>query len=106
MKTLRIFVYIARNKYVITTLVFFTWLLAFDKSNLLSQVELTRKLHQLKKDKKYFIEQIRKNKIEAQNLLTNPGYLEKFARERYIMKRDSEDVFLIIRTDTVPVNPE
>jgi len=102
MKTLRILVYIIRNKYIIASVVFFTWLFVFDKSNLLSQINLARKLHQLKDDKKYYIEQIRKDKIETNELLTNPETLEKFARERYLMKKDSEDIFLIIRQDTVP----
>ncbi|MFA5781427.1 MAG: septum formation inhibitor [Bacteroidales bacterium] len=101
MKTLRILVYIIRNKYIIASVVFFTWLFVFDKSNLLSQIDLARKLHQLKDDKKYYMEQIRKDKIETNELLTNPENLEKFARERYLMKKDSEDIFLIVRQDSV-----
>ncbi|MFA4853346.1 MAG: septum formation initiator family protein [Bacteroidales bacterium] len=101
MKTLRILVYIIRNKYIVASMVFFTWLFVFDKNNLLSQVDLARKLHQLKDDKKYYMEQIRKDKIETNELLTNPENLEKFARERYLMKKDSEDIFLIVRQDSV-----
>lgn len=106
MKTLRILVYIIRNKYIVASVVFFTWVFVFDKSNLLSQIDLTRKLYQLKDDKKYYMEQIRKDKIETNELLTNPEYIEKFARERYLMKKDSEDIFLIIRTDILPKNPK
>jgi cell division protein FtsB len=102
MKTLRIFVYIIKNKYIVASVVFFTWLFVFDRSNILTQIGLAHKLHQLKDDKKYYIEQINKEKIETNELLTNPENLEKFARERYLMKKDSEDIFLIIRPDTVP----
>ena len=106
MKTLRILVYIIKNKYIVASVVFFTWLFVFDRNNTLSQIDLARKIHQLKADKKYYLEQIRKDKIETHELLTNPENLEKFARERYLMKKDSEDIFLIIRPDTLPENPK
>ncbi|NTW32771.1 MAG: septum formation initiator family protein [Bacteroidetes bacterium] len=98
--------HIFKNKYIIITLVFFTWLLVFDKNNFLSQIELNRKLKQVKEDRKYYLEQIKKNQIETQELLTNPENLEKFAREKYLMKRDSEDIFLIIREDSDVKKPK
>jgi cell division protein FtsB len=81
--------------------VFFVWILFFDKNNLLSQIELAKKFHQLKNDKKYYIQQSKEDSIETIQLLTNPVYLEKFARENFQMKRDSEDIFLIIRPDSL-----
>lgn len=93
---------IIKNKYVFTSLAFFTWLFIFDKNNLLSQIELSQKLNLLKQDKAFYMEEIKQNRIESEELLTNPDNLEKFARERYLMKRDSEDIFLIVQpTDTV-----
>ena len=97
MKYLRILVYIVRNKYIVTTIVFFTWLIIFDKNNIVSQIELAHKYHQLQDYKKYYMRQINQDRKATQALLTNPDSLEKFAREKYIMKRDSEDVFLIIK---------
>jgi hypothetical protein len=103
MKRLRILLYIVRNKYIVTTLAFLVWIIVFDKNNILSQLKLTSKLHQLKNEKKYFLQQIRQDDIETKELMTDPASLEKFAREEYLMKRDSEDIFLIIHKDTVPV---
>jgi len=97
---------IFKNKYIITTLVFFIWLLVFDKNNFLSQIELARKLNQVKEDRKYYLEKIKRDKIETQELLTNPENLEKFAREKYLMKRDSEDIFIIVREDSDVVKPK
>ena len=78
------------------------WFCVFDKNNLLSQIELAKKLHQLKDVKKYYLKQIDQDENELKELLTNPATLEKFAREKYLMKRDSEDIFLIVRPDTLP----
>jgi len=91
---------ILKNKYVIITLVFFVWILVFDKNNLLSQLELARKLEKLKEDKNYYLKEIVADSIKTHELLTNPENLEKFARERYLMKRDSEDIFLIVPKDS------
>ena len=97
MKQLKFFLYLFKNKYIVTTVVFFVWILVFDKNNLLSQIELVKKLHQLKEDQKYYELQIKQDEKDIQELLTNPETLEKFAREKYLMKRDSEDIFLIVR---------
>lgn len=96
------FLHILKNKYVIITLVFFVWIIIFDKNNLLSQIELAKKLHKLKEDKNYYLKEIIADSIKTHELLTNPENLEKFARERYLMKRDSEDIFLIVPKDTLP----
>lgn len=93
--------HIVKNKYVIITIAFFVWILVFDKNNIISQSDLAGKLKKLKEDKNYYINEIREDSIETQELLTNPENLEKFARERYLMKRDSEDIFLIVRRDSV-----
>ena len=74
-------------------------MIIFDKNNLLSQIRLAKKLHQLKGEKQYYIDQVKQDEIETNELLTNPENLEKFAREQYLMKRDSEDIFLIVHRD-------
>lgn len=76
-------------------------MIVFDKNNIILQVELARKLHKLKGDKTYYTEQIKKDETDTRELLTNPENLEKFAREKYLMKRDSEDIFLIIHNDSL-----
>jgi len=86
---------------VIVTLAFLVWITVFDKNNLLSQIELAKKLHGLKNDKAYFMQEIRQNDKETKELLSDPKDLEKYAREKYLMKRDSEDIFLIIQDDSL-----
>jgi cell division protein DivIC len=86
-----------KNKYVYSSLAFIVWMLFFDRNNVISQYELRSKLHQLQQDRAYYIEEIKKDKQDMEQLLTNPKNLEKFAREKYLMKKDGEDIFLIVK---------
>ena len=72
------------------------WISFFDKYDLVSQYQARQALHQLEKDKQYYADEIKKNQEEINELQTNSQSLEKFAREKYLMKKDDEDVFLII----------
>lgn len=87
---------ILKNKYLITSLALMVWLLFFDKNDILSQVELTRKLRALEEERNYYAREIEKNKHDMMELKTNPKNLEKFAREKYLMKRPNEDIFVIV----------
>ena len=53
-----------------------------------------QELRELQQSKKYYTDQINKEKTELENLKT-AATLEKYAREKYYMKRDNEDLFLI-----------
>jgi cell division protein FtsB len=95
---------IVKNKYLLITIIFVAWVLFFDKNNIISQVDLAKKLQKLQDDKKYYQKEIKEDSIELHELLTDPENLEKFARERYLMKRDSEEIFLIVHKDTLPAD--
>lgn len=87
---------ILKNKYFLTFILLFTWLLFFDKNDILSQVELTKKLHQLEEEKQYFIDEIARSKADMSALKTDPESLERIAREKYLMKKDNEDIYIIV----------
>ncbi|TWW00558.1 septum formation initiator family protein [Chitinophaga pinensis] len=84
-----------RNKYFVSAAAFFVWLAFIDSKNFLSQYELQTEVNKLEGQKAFFIEEIRKTRKEQQELLSSPEKLEKFAREKYLMKRDNEDLFII-----------
>ena len=86
------------NKYLITTLIFVAWLVFFDNNNILTNLRTREKLELLKKDKKFYIDEIRKDSVLVQKLLYDTLELEKYAREKYLMKKDNEDVYLLIDT--------
>lgn len=85
-----------KNKYFLTIVALIVWLLFFDKNDFFTQRETVSKLNKLKKDQLYYITEIENNKRELQELKTNKESLEKFAREKYLMKKDNEDVFVFV----------
>lgn len=84
------------NPFFITAIVFATWMIFFDESNLLSQYRKHKELSDLLEKKKFYTDQIKETNKAYQELTTNPATQEKFAREHYWMKRDNEDVFVIV----------
>jgi len=84
-----------RNKFFIAFVVFAVWMLFFDERDLFTMQHHRQELRDLQQSKRYYTEQINKEKSELENLKNNPSTLEKYAREKYYMKRDNEDLFLI-----------
>ena len=88
------------NKYFLVSLCFIVWMLFFDRNDLLSQYEYRSQLNKFKKEKEFYIAEIEKVTTDLNELTTNKERLEKFAREKYLMKKDNEDVYVIIREKT------
>lgn len=93
-KILKIFI----NKYTITLILFVVWMVFFDSSSVLNRMKYREKLNSLKQEKHFFLEEIKKDSILSQKLLSDSTEIEKFARENYLMKKEKEDVFLVIDT--------
>ncbi len=85
-----------RYRYAITLGVFALWMLFFDQNNMIEQFKLRRQLNNLKAEKEYYIREMEKAQQEYDELFTNQESLEKFAREKYLMKKDNEDIFVIV----------
>lgn len=88
-----------KNKFFIALVVFLVWMLFFDRNNILNQIQLRQNLHQYQKEKQFYLEQIAADSEATYDLMSDSVHLEKFARERYYMKKDSEDVFLMIKKE-------
>jgi cell division protein FtsB len=93
----RHFLRLLKNKYFSTALVFLLWVGLFDENNLIERYKLIKELHQLEKDKIYYQQKIEIDAARLNELQTNNENLEKFAREQYLMHRENEDVFVIVR---------
>lgn len=85
------------NKYFITLAGIGIWVTFFDKHDLISQYKLRQKLNQLKSEQKYYLKEIEKAKHDMNEFKTNTTSLEKFAREKYLMKKDNEEIFVIVK---------
>ena len=90
---------ITRNFYFISTLIFIIWMLFIDSNDFVSQYQLSKKLSTLEDERVYYLEKIETVKKEREELLTDDKLLEKFAREKYFMKKETEDVFIIVEED-------
>lgn len=86
------------NKYTITLVAFAVWMVFFDSSSVLNRMKYKEKLNSLKKEKHFFLEEIKKDSILSQKLISDSTEIEKFARENYLMKKEKEDVFLVLDT--------
>lgn len=72
------------------------WLLFFDRYDFMTQYATVKELKQLQEEKDYYLTEITKNENDLHHLKNDPVYLERFAREQYLMKQAHEDVFIII----------
>ena len=83
------------NKYLITGISFAIWMLFFDRNDLSLQLKRVNELHKLQESEKVMDNQIADTKHELKLLKTNPETLEKYAREKFMMKKDNEDLYII-----------
>jgi cell division protein DivIC len=88
-----------RNKYLVALLVFLVWLLIFDRNNLIDRVKYLRARHDMELEKQYYLERIDQDSRRLNELKTDRDNLEKFAREQFFMKKENEDVFVIVPDD-------
>jgi cell division protein DivIC len=82
------------NKYVIILLFFSVWMLFIDNYSYIEHRVLNKQIDELEDNKKYYQEEITQDKKNIK-LLQRPDKIEKFAREKYYMKKDSEDIYII-----------
>jgi cell division protein FtsB len=85
-----------RNFYFLSTFFFLFWVIFIDSNNLIIHFQLTQKLWDLENQKEYFQQKKIQIKQERAELMSNSELLEKFARERYLMKKPTEDLYVIV----------
>ena len=84
-----------KNKFLLTAIGFTVWILFFDRNDLLTQIDRRNELSSLKESKAYYTQEIEKERKISEELQSDPTTIEKYAREKYMMKRDNEDLFII-----------
>jgi len=67
-----------------------------DSNDIFSQFKLRSKLKELEKQKEFYLERKEKIQEDREELMSNYEMLEKFARERYLMKRKTEDLYVVV----------
>ena len=84
-----------RNKYLILLLLFIFWIVFLDDYNLINQNEMKNNVDDLKEQKEFYISEIKSDSTELSKLKNDSEEQERFAREKFLMKKDNEDVFII-----------
>ena len=89
------------NKYVWVLLFFSAWMIFLDNYSYFDHRILDKQINELEANKKYYQDEIKKDQQNIKQL-KNPEQIEKYAREKYYMKKDSEDIYIIeFQGDTI-----
>ena len=85
--------------YVYRSAFLIVWLTFFDGANLISQYKYWQKLKGIESQIAYYEEELVKVKAKEKGILNNPDALEKFGREKYLMKKEGETVYVLVDED-------
>lgn len=85
-----------KNKYILAVLLFAVWMVFFDDRDIITtHFRYKKELNNLEESKEYYQHQIAETRKELEQLKNNPQTLERYAREKYRMKRAEEDLYII-----------
>ena len=74
-----------------------------DSNDITVQIRLWNELRQLENEKVYYQQKKKELEKERRLVIGNPSLLEKFAREKYLMKKPKEDIFVIVDENNQPI---
>tara|TARA_S200000501_G_scaffold347670_1_gene362225 strand:- start:6836 stop:7135 length:300 start_codon:yes stop_codon:yes gene_type:complete len=83
-----------KSTYGVIITLFIIWMIFFDSNSLIIHYELNNNINELDDQKSYYEKEIADDNIELQLIQSDSG-LEKYAREKLLMKKDNEEIFLI-----------
>jgi cell division protein DivIC len=86
------------NKYLLAAVFFVVWMFFFDPKDWGVAFDKNAKLKELQKTENHLTGVIKDTKEELEQLKTNARTIEKYAREKYLMKKDNEDLFIVSST--------
>ena len=88
-----------RNFYFVSAVLFAGWMLFFDANDFYSQYQLKKKLNDLEDQREHYLKEIEQVKEDREALLNDDAQLERFAREKYYMKKEGEEVFIVVEEE-------
>jgi len=86
-----------KNKFFLVTVAFVVWMIFFDKNDLFSQYQYRQQVSKLRQERDFYQKETADVNKQLTELNTDNNALEKFAREKYLMKKDNEDVFVVVK---------
>lgn len=88
-----------KNFYFLSGLFFLVWLAFVDNNDLFMQAKLSAKYKDLDQARLFYEEKILEVKNDKAALESNPDLLERLAREKYFMKKENEDLYIVVKGD-------
>lgn len=86
---------IFKSFYFLVGAFFLIWMLFFDSNDIITHLKLSSKRDELRSAKEFYENKIVEVKNDREALLNNDELLEKLAREKFLMKKEEEDIFII-----------
>ena len=86
-----------KNFYFLFFLCFVLWMTVIDSNGFINRYRLSKKLSELNTQKEFYVKEIDKVSLDKERFESDEELLEKYAREQYLMKKESEDIFYIIK---------
>ena len=89
-----------KNKYLLSAMLFLVWMLFFDPKDIGNEFSKWNKYRELQSSEEHLVNKISETRTELKELKNNAQTIEKYAREKYLMKKDNEDLFLVTGKET------
>ena len=86
-----------KNFYFLFFLCFVLWMTIIDSNGFINRYRLSSKLSELNTQKEFYIKEIDNVSLDKERFESDEELLEKYAREEYLMKKESEDIFYVIK---------
>jgi septum formation initiator len=83
-----------RRLWMISIIIFILLITVFDKNNLIEVWKLNQQLNELESQRDYYQQKITQDSTILENL-KDDTFLERYAREHYLMKRQGETIYII-----------
>ena len=89
-----IWTYIRKHKYLITIAAFLVIIVFLDENSLIQRAKHQQEINTLNSEIKKYRKQFEEDTEKLKELTNNPEAMEKIAREKYLMKKPNEDIFI------------
>lgn len=93
------------NKYVLILILFLVWMFFFDANSFFTHRELDNDINALEDNKEFYHKEIDHDKTFIEKM-EDTNEMEKFAREKYYLKKENEDIFIIENEDSIKKKKE
>ncbi|GEM69284.1 hypothetical protein SMI01S_28900 [Sphingobacterium mizutaii NBRC 14946 = DSM 11724] len=93
------FINTIRNQYLIAGVAFLVWMCFFDRYDIATQYNFQTEKTKLEQEKEYYTNEIESISQSIKDVQYNQSEIQRIAREKYKMKKDQEDVYIITEID-------